>query len=241
MSRWLALMCAAALVGCQAAPPVIDPFQSQQRVPPPGTGDITPIQPGMVGVPSGQPAPPAVTTPGNGYVPPAGSFNYGNGTGSIYANPSAGSPNNGAAPYGASGYGQPNYGAPATPQPTYGAPRPTTPVYPTPPGGANPYPAQPGGGSIYNNRQSSFDRSVGAPAPRSAASGTMTVARIGANRDLDPRDATVPKAMQNKPEIDVGQIVQAGYEAADVDRRQPTRDEMPAAGEPSRRSEAPVA
>jgi len=184
MSRSLALVWAGALVwtlvllGCQAGPPAADPFQ-RPLVPPPSTGDITPIQPGMVSVPNAQPAPPVVS-PGTGYAPPAGNYTFGAGAGSIYGAPPAG--NQGAAPYVPQ---PPTYPVPRTQVPLNSTPQPSTAPYSYP----APVQQQPAAGSIYN-RQSSFDRSVSAPARRGEASGTMNVAR-----------ASYPGPVDDEPEV----------------------------------------
>jgi hypothetical protein len=219
-----ALVWTAALMGCQAGPPATDPFLNPTRIPPPTTGDITPIQPGMVGVPGGQPP---VVVPGTGYAPPAGSYNQGNAGGSIYATPPAGNQGYGAVPNATAPYSAPGYGAPATQTPTYPTPRTQTPPY------TYPAPAQqPGSGSIYNNRQSSFDRSVGAPTRASTTSGTMTVARSGADGDSGSRTAAPTAAAQDGTQIDTRQIVQASYanpaaEAPQVQPRRSTRGNGP--------------
>jgi hypothetical protein len=188
MTRLHVLVFVAALVGCQAGPPANDPFM-RPRVPPPVTGDITPIQPGVAAAPGGQPMAPVVTMPGTNYAPPAGNYNY-SGAGSIYANPPAGSR---------------GYTMPAGQTPAYTAP--PTPQYTTPPAGANPSPAQPGS-SIYN-RQSSWNRSADASASGRAGSRTITTSRIVADRGAASTGAGETEEMADGAMIDESRVVRA--------------------------------
>ncbi len=189
MSRLHVLVFVAALAGCQAGPPANDPFM-RPRVPPPVTGDITPIQPGMTAAPGGQPMAPVVTVPGTNYAPPPGGYNYG-GAGSIYANPPAGNQ---------------GYTVPATQTPAYNTP--TTPQYTPRPAGTNPYPAQPGS-SIYN-RQSSWNRSArSSPDERADNGGKITTARITADRG--PDDVAREDDVEDGAAIDDSRVAQARY------------------------------